>query len=181
MSYLSRLLAAFMLVLSAVTGLAVTASPATAAPSAVIDCPGYINQQFNPGLTFTPQMVNFTADGTFGPCVGTDTSHVFADFLAQGSGILSCLVSSPVDVSGTIQWSDAQNQGQGTSRFVGTVGVAQRPLGVNVIVTVAQITSGEFAGQTLIYEIVITSTDLTACGTTQGLRQVAGPANLTTA
>ncbi|MEU0663400.1 hypothetical protein [Streptomyces lavendulocolor] len=157
-------------------GLVLTAAPASAA---VIDCPGYINQQFSPGLALTPQHVSFNAEGPFGPCVGTDSSHVFAELKSEGDGTLSCLVSSPVKVNGTIRWSDAQKQGQGTSHFVGTVGVAQRPLGVNVIVTVAAITSGEFAGQTLTLEVVITSTDLLACGTSQGLRQVAGPANFT--
>ncbi|WP_299538854.1 hypothetical protein [uncultured Streptomyces sp.] len=161
------------------TSLGLSAPAAAASPSALIDCPGYATQQFSPGLRLLPQPVSFHAEGPFGPCVTTSPDHVFADYEADGQALLSCSVSLPVTgVSGTVRWKDASGDPSGTSHFDGGISLTQRPTGQNVVVVLATITAGDFAGDQILYEIVLLNTDLLACLTT-GITQVAGPANLT--
>ncbi|MGW2477876.1 hypothetical protein [Streptomyces sp. NPDC001665] len=155
------------------------AAASTASASALIDCPGYATQHFSPGLKLLPQQVSFHAEGPFGPCVTTSSDHLFADYEADGQALLSCSVSLPVTgVSGTIRWKDAAGIPSGTSHFTGGISLTQRPTGQNVVIVLATITSGDFAGDQILYEIALLNTDLLACLTT-GITQVAGPANLT--
>lgn len=110
--------------------------------------------------------------------MSTSPDHAFADYEADGQALLSCTVSLPVTgVSGTIHWKNASGTPTGTSHFEGGISLTQRPTGQNVVIVLATITSGDFAGDQILYEIVLLNTDLLACLTT-GITQVAGPANL---
>ncbi|MGW0605899.1 hypothetical protein [Streptomyces sp. NPDC002644] len=180
--HVRSLLTALVLPLACVVALP---TPASAAPapasgqSALVDCPGYATQEFDPGLVLLPRQTSFAAEGTFGPCVSTSPDHAFADYEAEGEALLSCSVSLPVTgVSGTIRWRDSAGDPTGVSRFSGGISLTERPVGQNVVVVVATITSGDFAGDQLIYEIVLLNTDLLKCLTT-GIDLVAGPANIT--
>jgi hypothetical protein len=145
----------------------------------LVDCPGYAFQQFTPGLKLLPQNIRFDAEGSFGPCVTTSPEHAFAEYQSQGEALLSCSISLPVfGVSGTIRWSDVSGNPSGVSHFSGGISLAERPAGENVVVVLATIDSGDFAGSQMIYEIVLLNTDLAKCLTT-GIEQVAGPTNLT--
>ncbi|MGW0928437.1 hypothetical protein [Streptomyces sp. NPDC002644] len=175
---LRSLLTAFVLPLAFVIALPASAS-ASPSQSALVDCPGYATQEFDPGLVLLPRQTSFAAEGTFGPCVSTSPDHAFAEYEAQGQALLSCSVSLPVTgVSGTIHWKDSSGDPTGTSHFSGGISLTERPVGQNVVIVVATITSGDFTGDQIVYEIVLLNTDLLKCLTT-GIDQVAGPANIT--
>ncbi|NUS15344.1 MAG: hypothetical protein HOY69_28795 [Streptomyces sp.] len=74
---------------------------------------------------------------------------------------------------------DASGTTTGISHYNGGISLTERPTGQNAVVAIVTITSGDFNGDQLIYEIALLNTDLTACLTTAGVRQIAGPANLT--
>ncbi|MET8573365.1 hypothetical protein [Streptomyces sp. NPDC005012] len=178
--HVRSLLAALVLPLACAVALPTPATAASAPEqSALVDCPGYATQEFDPGLVLLPRQTSFAAEGTFGPCVSTSPDHAFADYEADGEALLSCSVSLPVTgVSGTIRWRDSAGDPTGVSHFSGGISLTERPVGQNVVIVVAAITSGDFAGDQLIYEIVLLNTDLPKCLTT-GIDLVAGPANIT--
>ncbi|MEV6251311.1 hypothetical protein AB0M38_34895 [Streptomyces sp. NPDC051742] len=180
--HLLSLLTALVLPLAFVVTLPASASAApvpAASQSVLVDCPGYATQEFDPGLVLLPRQTSFEAEGAFGPCVSTSPDHAFADYEAQGQALLSCSVSLPVTgVSGTIHWKDSSGDPTGTSHFSGGISLTERPVGQNVVIVVATITSGDFTGDRIVYEIVLLNTDLLKCLTT-GITQVAGPANIT--
>ncbi|MCK2218197.1 hypothetical protein MF672_031055 [Actinomadura sp. ATCC 31491] len=179
MHVLTRLLMAGLMALAGLTALS---GGSAHADSPLADCPGYAQQNFNPGMTLLPQNITFHAEGDFGPCLTAtlDPDHAFASYQAGGSGTLSCLVSLPVSgVTGTVAWKSTSGNNTGTSHFSGGISLTERPTGQNVVIVEADITSGPFTGRKLVYEIALLNTDLAACATANGLQNVAGPANLT--
>ncbi len=131
-----------------------TASPAHAdTDEPLVVCPGQVEQTIDPGLTLLPRFNKVSVHGRFGPCVNQilDDDHVFADYTASASGLISCSINAPItNASGTVRWEDAAGHHTGTSHFTGGITLSQRPAGENVGIVVAAINSGEFAGRTLV-------------------------------
>ncbi|HWU08765.1 MAG TPA: hypothetical protein VN520_20685 [Streptomyces sp.] len=152
------------------------ALPATTAAAAdgIVSCPlGTQSTTYTPGLTFAtpPPQVDLEVTGTLGLCVSTDLNHTAGTYDFTGSGNLNCLTGSSAGV-GRITWA---NPGTQPSVFTQSYSVALRPNGTTVLVSTGPIVSGDFAGHTLVITIVLTSTDLLACATPQGMTNTAGP------
>ncbi|XVS68018.1 hypothetical protein ACQPYE_18810 [Actinosynnema sp. CA-299493] len=159
----------------------VTTQPAHAdADAPLVACPGYVEQSIDPGLTLLPRLNEVTVAGRFGPCANQviDDEHVFADYTASASGLISCSINAPItNASGTVRWEDAAGHHTGTSHFTGGITLSQRPVGENVGIVVATINSGEFAGRTLVLISARLTFDPLQC-VTAGVRHVAGPGSL---
>jgi hypothetical protein len=167
---LARLAAALLL---GVTGsLTLTATSASAEPLA-ITCTGTVGQTFHPGLTLTLRQNSFQEDGTL-TCapVPFDQDYSFVDLSIHGEGSMNCLLTEDVEVSGQLHWA-----GGGTSHFVGTIAVALRPLGVNVVYQEAVITGGPFQGRTLRYPLAMYSPEPLDC-LGDGVQFVSGPTSV---
>lgn len=153
------------------------AAPASAAPAAedgLVSCPlGVQNTSYTPGLTLTTPAPHVEVDssGTLGPCVSTDLGHTGGTYEFEGSGDLNCLGGGSAG-TGRITWSDP---GTVPSRFTYTGTLALRPNGTTVLVATGPVTSGDYAGRTIVSTIVITSTDLLACASPSGLTSASGP------
>ncbi|MEU1056079.1 hypothetical protein ABZ397_26455 [Streptomyces sp. NPDC005876] len=155
------------------TPLALSATPAVAADG-IVSCPlGVQSTTYTPGLTYTtpPPQVDVDVTGTLGPCVSTDLSHTAGTYTFSGSGNLNCLTGSSVGI-GKITWA---NPGTQPSRFSQSYSIALRPNGTTVLVSSGPIISGDYAGHTIVITIVLTSTDLLACLTPQGMTNTSGP------
>jgi hypothetical protein len=157
----------------------VNAQPAHA-DTPLVACPGSVEQTIDPGLTLLPRLNEVKVEGRFGPCANQviDDEHVFADYTAGASGLISCSINSPItNASGTVDWQDAEGHHTGTSTFTGGITLSQRPVGENVGIVVATVNSGDFAGRTLVLVSARLTFDPVQC-VTSGVRRVAGPGSL---
>lgn len=177
-----RRLAAFLtgcaLVCAAVAGTAQAAHAQDDAPLVV--CPGHVEQTIDPGLTVLPRLNKVSVYGTFGPCVNQiiDPDHAFGVYTATASGLLSCTVNAPItNAAGTVKWEDEDGHHTGTSHFTGGITLSQRPLGENVGIVVATVTSGDFAGRELVLLSARLTIDPLQC-LANGVQRVAGPGAL---
>lgn len=169
-SLATLVLTAFLLLTA---GLAV---PAVAGPPAdsVVQCLGTEAITYTPGLKLTPQQVSLDAHGTLGPCVSTAGSDFSGGQIAfSGSGELSCSVGGSSSGTATVSWLGGEK-----SRFTYQGAVSLRPDGVTVLVLTGSVTSGAFAGESVVNTIILASADLTACLSTQGLTNTSGPITL---
>ena len=159
----------------------VTAQPAQADTDApLVVCPGQVEQTIDPGLTLLPRLNEVSVHGRFGPCANQiiDADHVFADYTATASGLISCSINAPItNASGTVRWEDAAGHHTGTSSFTGGITLSQRPAGENVGIVVATVNAGDFAGRTLVLVSARLTFDPIQC-LTAGVRRVAGPGSL---
>jgi hypothetical protein len=159
----------------------VSATPAYAhGDTPLVVCPGYVEQSISPGLTVLPRDNTVSVSGRFGPCVNKiiDPEHAFADYTASADGVLSCTINAPItNATGTVRWENTSGRHTGTSHFTGGITLSQRPLGENVGIVTATITSGEFTGRTLVLVSARLTIEPTRC-LTSGVRYVAGPGSL---
>ncbi len=141
-------------------------------------CPGTQASHFEPGLTNTPRATTSTVVGVVGPCVGLPTGIVWATFSSGSEGTRSCDLASVTPSSSpvllTLHWNDGtESVAQQTSVVI------SRPVGQVVIVSTNTIVSGRFVNATLVRTQTLLQTQLLACGTPQGVRDVAGPTTIT--
>ncbi|MFJ6699554.1 hypothetical protein ACIQM4_26260 [Streptomyces sp. NPDC091272] len=145
----------------------------------LVTCPlGTETISYSPGLKYpsTPAPnVSLSATGTVGPCVSLDLNHTAGAVTFNGSGPLNCLGGNSSG-TGKIDWVNA---GTTDSKFNFTGGVSLRPNGITVLVLTGQVTSGDYAGKTVINTITLLSTDITACLSPTGLTSSAGPITIT--
>jgi hypothetical protein len=160
--------------LALATTTALSATPAAAADDGVVSCPlGTQSSTYSPGLTYAtpPPEVDVEVSGTLGLCVSTDLNHTAGTYEFEGSGDLNCLAGSSAGI-GRITWA---NPGTTPSRFLQSYSIALRPNGTTVLLSSGPIISGDYEGRTILIQIVLTSTDLLACATPQGMTNTAGP------
>jgi hypothetical protein len=126
-------------------------STVPSAVAQVVDaaCVGVLEAQFAPPLGLLPKPVTLTAEGDLTCVFAADGStHTAALRDLVGSGNLSCLISTQLTGSARIDWDDGE-----TSAFdwhsveVGLIGLPSVP---RVFVLQGEVTSGRFAGDTLI-------------------------------
>ncbi|QFZ22692.1 hypothetical protein [Saccharothrix syringae] len=76
-----------------------------------------------------------------------------------------------------MRWEDEDGHHTGTSYFTGGMTLSRRPLGENVGIVVATITSGDFEGRELVLLSARLTIDPLKC-LTSGVRHVEGPGAL---
>jgi hypothetical protein len=172
-----RTAAKALLALVATVPLVLTGATAASADIAPVTCAaGAQSSTYNPGLrlVFTPPDVHVHTEGNLGVCVALDFVHTAGTFELDGTGPLSCLDGGSGG-TGRIDWAAP---GTHDSHFTYTGLIVLRPDGVSVITETGQITSGDYAGHTLVMAKVVASVNLVACLTPQGLTQTSGPVNV---
>ncbi|MER7046425.1 hypothetical protein ABT391_16345 [Streptomyces jumonjinensis] len=157
-------IAVITLLVSVLTGSWTTA--AHAAPAVDIVCRIDGQAVLSPGLTLNPTPQNFTISGTqeLSLCLdlsGNDTGGGTLQFTGEGEG--SCLTAS-ARIDGTIVWDGAPVPPTSTVRFT----VALAPLGQSAVISNARVTSGLFAGDTIVYTVANVASNLPSCLTPTG-------------
>lgn len=155
-----------------------TSSTAQAAPGSLSDplstCAGTSTTTYSPGLTPTPQTVNFT--GSADLSCPLDLEGQTAHYEASGSGMLSCapnLNSSSGTL--TVEWGNGEE-----SVIPFTTAVVSRPLVGVVLVSTGTVQSGRFEGQMMTNEAVLVPLGAPiGCVSGQGITEVTGAATLT--
>ncbi|WP_196943301.1 hypothetical protein [Streptomyces sclerotialus] len=152
-------------------------APARTAALVDVTCPvGSQTGHYQPGLTYEPRQVSFTAEGNVSGCVDlTGNGLSGASFTTSGSGTASC-TSGSVSNRTTYHWSDGRS-----STVVGTGAINVKPNGSTVLVLTGTVESGLFTGATVVQTKTLLNTDLGACLSPTGLTDVGGPITLTVA
>lgn len=163
--------AVFVLTAAGVTAVATDSASAVPAAPGDLVCPAWQAVQYSPGLTLTPQQVDFTSDLTLGPCVSlshptitSGTGHF------EGSGMLSCLTGSPGSYDIVYEWN---NDSKSTVRYTFTIDA--KPAGETVLTAVGTVISGPFAGDVASHTTLAITTDATGCLQPGGISSLAGP------
>ncbi|MFI1013141.1 hypothetical protein [Streptomyces sp. NPDC020965] len=162
-------LAALTALIAACAGL-VTAAPAQAAPGDLVCLPPTSSTvTFSPALTTVPQDVTVTTNNLFGPCTSTSvpgiTSGTFSgSFHVPGRSCLT-LAGSGSSTS-TITWNTGQTSTLSLN-YTTTIAGA-----VYTSVLIGTVTSGLFAGDTVVSNQTGPATDVLTC--TLGLGTVSG-------
>lgn len=154
------------------TSLALLAAPPSAAHAQGIElvCAAESTSNYAPGLTRSSQPVTITQSGKADPCVSPSQPGITAGtWELTATGTLSCVTGS---ASGQRVYS--WNTGETSVEEV-TLTVGARPEGQTVLVTEGRIVKGVFAGATTHSQAVLTSDQLLACSSEEGLTSTSGP------
>ncbi|MFI6510958.1 hypothetical protein ACIBCT_25410 [Streptosporangium sp. NPDC050855] len=170
MSLLSRILIVPLVTL--VVAALLAPAPASAA---VLDvtCTGLQTTTYTPGVTLTPQTVQVNLDRNFGPCVSLSQPAVLSGTSnVVGNATLSCLdLLSPGDGTRTITWNTGQ-----TSTYTYTRQIINL-VGQTVRTETGSITSGLFAGKTVVQTTTLATVQITDC-LGEGVTGNSGPMTL---
>ena len=162
---LSRCLAIAVLVVAAVS---VSASSAHAASSTT--CTGSSAISYSPGLTNTPQTVNYSETDTYSSCTSTDTS------LTAGSSSTNITLSGASCNGGgvfpsssyTISWNNSQSSTMTMTFTDVIIGGTEQVTGVGTV------TSGEFTGGAVTIVWLYPVLNPLQCMTSQGVTSQSG-------
>ncbi|MCK2218195.1 hypothetical protein MF672_031045 [Actinomadura sp. ATCC 31491] len=127
--------------------------------------PSSVAVTYDPPLTASPQTVTSTTNQQYGPCVsasvpGLTSGSRFTVVTSSGLSCLELLAARPFGF--TITWNTGQ-----TSTISGNL-VANLSGGVLTVTVTGTVTSGLFAGDTVVQQQVGAATDLTLCTLGQG-------------
>ncbi|HEY7144260.1 MAG TPA: hypothetical protein VH637_08435 [Streptosporangiaceae bacterium] len=157
-------------------GTIVAAAPAAGAGVVDAQCEGITTIQYSPGLTGTTQTVTITAANSYPTCLSlADLTISSAEGTVQPlTGPDDCvpLITSPITVTET--WSNGQTSTMGLSVIDISTEVS-----AEVLTATGSVTSGEFAGDTVVNVITIELTDLGGCDNPGGLTELSGVSTLT--
>ncbi|MFI9205754.1 hypothetical protein [Streptomyces sp. NPDC053048] len=142
-------------------------------PPVLLECAGTVSARYSPGLTLTPKPTAISSRAAVGCPVTSDPRFSRATFGGDSSGTLSCLAGP---ASGTLifHW----NKGKTSTAAIRSV-AAVRPGGNMVTVSTGRITSGAFTGATVVTEVTLLASSLTACLTSKGVTSTWGPTTVT--
>ncbi len=165
---------------TAVFALALTAlGPVGTASAGVLDVtctpPSSHNTSYDPPLTLAPQNVAFTITTQYGPCVSLSNPAITSGFrsttgVAPGRSCLDLLDSG--FLTSTITWNTGQTSTIAVNSSTTVVGAAL------VVTMTGTVTSGLFAGSTVVQVFTGPAADVLLC--TAGLGTVAGIYSLVT-
>ncbi|MEV7004374.1 hypothetical protein AB0N62_43195 [Streptomyces sp. NPDC093982] len=104
---------------------------------------------FSPGITDTPQEVDFKLTGELGdlaPCISSNAPFLRkGSFTAEGTGTFSCLaISTHFDL--TIDWKKLNGTPVSHSAISGTTTISLNPAGNSVYLAEGSVYDGEFTG-----------------------------------
>lgn len=150
------------------------ASKSVTAEVASLSCDvGVEIAHYDPGITNIAKPTTITSKALATACIGIPLGITNATIELTGSGMIGCEASTSDDTY-EILWSDR------TSSTVQTVSdVTQRPAGQIIIIENGLITSGRFAGGTVVRTLTLLQTDLAGCSSPEGVLSAGGPATLT--
>ena len=136
-----------------------TATPATAS-ALDVTCGGSQTTSYTPALTQTPQSVTVSTSTQYGPCTsrsvpGLTSGSRSGNFNYPNFSCLNLLQSAPVTY--TITWNTGQQSTITGSTAVNTVGAAL------VVTITGNVTTGLFAGDSVVQTITGPATDITKC------------------
>ncbi|TYB60236.1 hypothetical protein FXF51_32095 [Nonomuraea sp. PA05] len=167
---MSRLLRALALPLAVVLGAVLLASAPASAGVLDVTCtpPSTTSAVYNPPLTLTPQPTTVTLSDQYGPCVSVSVPALSSGSAGSQFPVagLSCLeLLQPSSFTSTITWNTGQTStfsGNTTAEFVGAA---------LVVTSTGTVTSGLFAGDTVLRVVTVPDLNITLC--TLGLAPVA--------
>ena len=142
----------------------ITAGPASARENGLLDVtctpPSSDNAVYTPPLSLTPQMVAVNSSFQLGPCVSLSTPSITSGTAATviPPRLRSCLDLLDAGTSTrTISWNTGATSTLSMNRTTTTVGA----LLVNTFT--GTVTSGLFAGDTVLMTVTSPATDITLC------------------
>lgn len=166
-------LTAALAALPLATGLMLTA-PAAHAAGADVTCTGTETVAYQPGLLLTSQAVHVSVAGILAPCGSSDPGLTSGNYNEDFTTTLSCSTLF-AGRSGTrvFHWSNGQSSTFAFNRALNNVG------GQTTVTFTGDITSGEFAGDTVVEQVVFVTPNLLQCLASPGLTGLGpGPAVL---
>ncbi|MER5549514.1 hypothetical protein [Streptomyces sp. NPDC002589] len=164
------------LVTAVVVGLASAAVIAPAAHASTVDvtCSGTETVQYNPGLLVTPQTVHVNVTGILAPCSSSDRGLTAGNYQESFDTTLSCAtLLSPRAGTRVFHWSNGQTSTFSFNRALNNAA------GQTTVTFTGEITSGEFAGDTAIEQVVFVTPTALQCAAPPGVTALGpGPAVL---
>jgi hypothetical protein len=166
----------FGLLIAAVTAVSGIASlaPAAHALSADVTCAGTETVTYDPGLLLTAQTVHVVVTGILAPCSSSDAGILTGNYQENFSTTLSCSTLF-AGRTGTrvFQWSNGQTSTFAFNRALNNAG------GQTTVTFTGDITSGEFAGDTVVEQVAFVTPSTAQCLAAPGLTALGpGPAVL---
>jgi hypothetical protein len=160
----------------AVGAVALTAPSAAHAGVTVLSCLGSDSITFKPGITNSPQVVDYSSNATFGPCVGTLGQPLITGGTSTVSNVpfqYSCLYLLETGIppyTMAYKWSDGS---QSVVKFTDT-NVTLTITGDMQVELVGTVQSGTGQGSAAVVTVTLASTDLTGCDTPEGVPSMGG-------
>ncbi|MEU4212378.1 hypothetical protein AB0F13_20660 [Streptomyces sp. NPDC026206] len=149
----------------------------------LMTCAGTVAATYSPGLTYTPKPTAISSHAVIGCPLPIGSRAATATFGGRSNGTLSCL-AGPASGTLTFHW-DENRAFHGDKRETSTASITSivtlRPNGNMVTASTGTITSGRFAGATVVTEVTLPASSATACLTSQGLTSASGPTTVTIA
>jgi hypothetical protein len=147
--------------------------PAGAHAATPNTCSGTETATYTPSLQVVAANTAVTADGSL-TCTG-DTTHSAADIQFQGTGMLSCLTGGTTQGTGQLHWTAPAAS---VSSFTFTLTIGARPVGQMVLIATGTITSGDYAGEPVLFTFTLLNTDPADC-LGDGISSASGPLTVT--
>lgn len=156
-------------------GASVASVPAAHALSVDVSCAGTETVSYNPGVRLTAQQVNVVVTGILSPCSSSDGTVSAGTYNESFTTTLSCdtLLAGR---SGTrvFHWSNGRSSTFAFNRALNNAG------GQTTVTFTGTITSGEFAGDTALEQVVFVTPNTLQCLAPPGVTALGpGPAILT--
>jgi hypothetical protein len=166
-------LSARLRVLLAAAALATSglALPSTAAHAVSVDvtCTGTETVAYDPGLLLAPRSVGATVHGILAPCASSDPAIASGTYLQSFTAVLSCgTVLAGLAATRIFDWSNGESSTFTYNRAINDV------LGQTTVTFTGTITSGRFAGDTAIEQVVFATPSSLRCLAPPGLTML-GP------
>lgn len=165
---MTRRLPAALATVPLAAGLMLTA-PAARAAGADVTCTGTETVAYQPGLLLTARSVSGSVTGILAPCGSTNPAITAGNYQEDFTTTLSCSTLL-AGRSGTrvFHWSDGQTSTFAFNRAINDVG------GQTTVTFTGDVTAGEFAGDTVVEQVVFVTPSLLQCLATPGLTSL-GP------
>jgi hypothetical protein len=152
----------------ALGGLALTAPYAHAA-SVDVTCVGTETVSYQPGLLLTSRQVSVAVTGILAPCTSSDAGVTSGNYVENFMATLSCstLLSGRTGTR-VFHWSNGRTSTFNFNRALNNVG------GQTTVTFTGDIVSGEFAGDTVLEQVVFVTPSVLQCLVSPGLTSL-GP------
>lgn len=154
---------------------AMLVAPAARAAAVDVTCAGTETVNYQPGLLLTSQTVQVAVTGILAPCTSSNPAITAGNYQEGFSTTLSCSTLL-AGRSGTrvFHWSDTRTSTFAFNRVLNNVG------GQTTVTLTGDIVSGEFAGDTVVEQIVFVTPSILQCLAAPGLTTLGpGPVVLT--
>lgn len=156
-----RILNSLAVLLLTGAGIVAVGAPAHAAVGdATCTPPGSVVATYNPPLTMTPQTVTITVNSLWAPCVSATVpalTSASTKFTITATNRSCATLVGPASYTSTVTWNTGQTSTMSLNSNATMVG------GVYTVVTSGIVTSGLFAGDTVVQNATGPGTDILLC------------------